>query len=113
MRKVLILGGATAALATPAMAEDKTTIDYVLEKGIVMQAMGMDIPITYSDDGTYVASVAGMGDFPGSWRRDGDSLCTENDMQPETCNEYPAGKGPGDSFEMTSEMGTATITINE
>lgn len=114
MRKILIISVAAASIVAPAFAEDKSTLDYAIEKGIVMSAMGYDIPVTYSDDGTYVASIDGMGDLPGTWRRDGETLCTESSMQPgENCTEYPAGKAPGDSFVIEGAMGPATITINE
>ncbi|MAK60000.1 MAG: hypothetical protein CMK09_03380 [Ponticaulis sp.] len=113
MRKFLILSAATAALATPALAEDKDTIDHVIEKGIVLSVQGMDIPVTYNADGTYNADAMGM-QIPGTWRRDGMTMCTESSMQPgENCSEYPEGKGPGDSFEMSGAMGVSTVTINE
>ena len=86
---------------------------HVVEKGVVLSTQGMDIPVTYNEDGTYSADAMGM-EIPGTWRIDGTSLCTESSMQPgENCTEYPEGKGPGDSFEVEGAMGTATITINE
>lgn len=114
MRKILIISVAAACIASPALAEDKSTLDHAIEKGIVMSAMGYDIPVTYSDDGTYVASIDGMGEMPGTWRRDGETLCTESSMMPgENCTDYPAGKVPGDSFVVEGAMGPATITINK
>ena len=114
MRKLLIISTAAICMSAPAFADEKSTLDHALANGIVMSVMGYDIPVTYSDDGTYVASIDGMGDLPGTWSRDGETLCTESSMQPgETCTEYPEGKGPGDSFVVEGAMGPATITINE
>ncbi|MAP96316.1 MAG: hypothetical protein CMK07_15330 [Ponticaulis sp.] len=113
MRKILGLTAVSLCLAAPAFAGDSTTLDYVVEKGVVLSTQGMDIPVTYNEDGTYSADAMGM-EIPGTWRIDGTSLCTESSMQPgENCTEYPEGKGPGDSFEVEGAMGTATITINE
>lgn len=113
MRKILIISVAAACLAAPALAEDKTTIEHAVEQGITLSVMGMDIPVTYHDDGTYTADVPQMGEMAGTWRVDGANFCSSNDMQGETCNEYPAGKVPGDSFVIEGAMGPATITINK
>ncbi|MAK62406.1 MAG: hypothetical protein CMK09_15660 [Ponticaulis sp.] len=115
MQKSLILAAAAAAMLTaPALAgESETTLDYVIEKGVVLSVSGFEIPVMYHADGTYTAEAMGS-EIPGTWRIDGASLCTESSMQPgETCTEYPEDMGPGDSFEVMGAMGPATITINE
>lgn len=112
MRRILI-GVALAGLAAaPAVAE---TLDHVIAKGIVLEVEGgIEIPVTYNVDGTYVADVFGES-IPGVWRiEEGGVLCTKAEVEPEeTCAQYPFGKGPGDSFEMSGPAGSAIIHINE
>lgn len=112
MRKLMICLATTGLMTAPAMAE---TLDHVIAKGIVLEIEGgIEIPVTYSVDGTYVADVFGES-IPGVWRIEEDGvLCTKAEVEPEeTCAQYPFGKEPGDSFEMTGPAGTAIIHINE
>ncbi len=112
MRSALICLGVAGLVAAPAVGE---TLDHVIAKGIVLEIEGgIEIPVTYNVDGTYVADVFGDS-ISGVWRiEDGGVLCTQAEVEPEeTCAEYPFGKGPGDSFEMTGPAGTAIIHINE
>src|SRR5262245_12507959 len=100
MKRTFILAGAALLLAAPAMAQDKTTLQYVTTKGTVVRAdvqgMPLELPMTYSADGTYKTSAMGQ-EIAGKWRIDGDKLCSSNSMSPqETCIAYPAGKKPGD-----------------
>lgn len=106
--KILALAAVAVALTAPAFAQT-TTLSEVTTKGIVLSVQGMDIDVTYKPDGTFTA----MDDqITGKWRIDGEKLCTTSNFKPEEeCTVYPAGKKSGDSFEMTSEQGTATIKI--
>lgn len=109
---------AALALAAPAFAQDKTTLDYVTTKGTVMKAdmqgTPVELPMTYKADGTYATSAMGQ-DITGNWRIDGDKLCSKNSMNPnETCIAYPAGKHPGDEFTVQHPMfGAVTVKINQ
>lgn len=113
MRK--LLAAATAAVATlavvaPAFADVSSTIRNVIAKGVMMDVMGMQIDMTYNEDGTFVGAG---GQFAGRYRIDGDKICISADVIPqELCQVYPADKGPGDSFELTSDFGAMTVTIN-
>ncbi|RYZ02892.1 MAG: hypothetical protein EON61_15710 [Alphaproteobacteria bacterium] len=98
-----------AALAAPAFAQQSSTLQELTTKGMVMEAGGMQIEVTYKPDGTFTA----MDDqVTGKWRIDGDKLCTSSNFSPaEECVAYPTGKKSGDSFEVTSAQGAATIRI--
>lgn len=100
---------ALAALAAPAFAQQSSTLQELTTKGMVMEAGGMQIEVTYKPDGTFTA----MDDqVTGKWRIDGDKLCTSSNFSPaEECVAYPTGKKSGDSFEVTGAQGTATIKI--
>jgi len=100
---------AVVALAGPALAQTQSTLQVLTTKGMVMEAGGMEIEVTYKPDGTFTA----MDDqVTGKWRIDGDKLCTSSNFSPaEECVAYPTGKKSGDSFEVTSAQGTATIRI--
>jgi len=100
---------AVAALAAPAFAQQASTLQELTTRGMVMEVSGMEIEVTYKPDGTFTA----MDDqVTGKWRIDGDKLCTSSNFSPaEECVVYPTGKKSGDSFEVTSAQGTATIRI--
>jgi hypothetical protein len=108
MKKIIVIA-ALAALAAPAFAQTSSTLQEVTTKGIVIDIQGMLIDVTYKPDGTFTA----MDDqVTGKWRIDGDKLCTSSNMNPaEECVAYPAGKKSGDSFDLTSPQGTATVKI--
>ncbi len=108
MKKIIAIA-AFAALAAPAFAQTSSTLQEVTTKGIVIDIQGMLIDVTYKPDGTFTA----MDDqVTGKWRIDGDKLCTSSNMNPaEECVAYPAGKKSGDSFDLTSPQGTATVKI--
>jgi hypothetical protein len=110
LRKTITVLAVAGLLAAPALAD---TLTNVTTKGVVMSVQGMQIPITYTPDGAFSLEAMGTA-ISGKWRIDGTKLCTTSDMSPdERCTEYPAGKEPGDTFEITGAMGTATITINK
>ena len=107
--KRIFVAGLAALLAAPAFAQTSTTLQEVTTKGIVMDAGGFTIDVTYTPDGKFTAMD---GAVTGTWRIDGESLCVTSNFNPaEECTVYPAGKKSGDSFEMASPQGTATITI--
>ena len=118
MKRTLTIAGACIALATPAFAQEMTTLQYVTTKGTVvkadLQGQALELPMTYSADGTYSTNAMGQ-EIKGKWRIDGDKLCSLNDMNPtETCIAYPAGKKPGDEFKVTNPMlGEVSVTINK
>lgn len=106
--KLLAVAAAAVALSAPAFAQT-TTLQEVTTKGIVLSAQGMDIDVTYKPDGSFTAMD---GAVTGKWRIDGEKLCTSSNFDPnESCTAYPAGKKSGDSFDVTSAQGTATIKI--
>jgi hypothetical protein len=106
MRKLFVALAAAAAFATPALAE---TLDEVVAHGIIIQIPGQDIEVTYTPDGKFTALD---GQITGTWRIDGDKLCTSANVAPdEQCVAYPKGKKSGDSFEVTGPQGTATVKI--
>lgn len=103
---------ATLSLGT-ANAEDKSTIDYVLEKGSIVSIMGTPYVATWNEDGTYTADGMSMI-YTGTWRRDGDNFCIHPAGEVETCSEYPAGQKPGDDFNTMSDVwGMINVAINE
>jgi hypothetical protein len=107
--KRIIIASVAALLAAPAIAQTTTTLQEVTTKGIVMDAGGFTIDVAYTPDGKFTAMD---GAVTGTWRIDGEKLCTTSNFNPaEECTVYPAGKKSGDSFEMTGAQGTATITI--
>ena len=107
--KRLIACLAIAAIAAPALAQQPPTLQELTTKGMVMEAGGMEIDVTYKPDGTFTAMD---GQVTGKWRIDGEKLCTSSNFSPaEECTAYPVGKKSGDSFEITGAQGTATIKI--
>jgi len=122
MRK-LILVAALAALAAPAIAQQPAapppaaaagappsdTLQAVTSRGIILTVQGTDIDVTYTPDGRFTAF---NGQVTGTWRIDGDTLCTASNVDPnELCVQYPTGKKSGDTFDLTGPQGTATIRI--
>lgn len=102
----LLIAAAVVALAAPAAAN---TLQEVTTKGIILSVQGMDIDVKYTPDGKFTAMD---GQVTGTWRIDGDKLCTTSNFEPdEQCVEYPKDKKSGDSFDLTGPQGTATIKI--
>ena len=116
--KPLVVACLLSLCATPAVAQDKTTLQSMLAKGVIIHGdlLGKprDLPVKYNTDGTFVMTL-GAQELPGKWRVDGDKFCTSNLANPEeSCFAIPAGKKPGDSFKVTTPaMGETTITINQ
>ena len=106
MRRLLIAAGLAAALATPAFAD---TLQEVTTHGMVIMLGDMQIDVDYTPDGKFTAAG---GQVTGTWRIDGDKLCTVAAIAPdENCVAYPHGKKSGDSFEVTGPQGSATVKI--
>jgi hypothetical protein len=110
MRTAIMVMAALAlsstALATPAAAD---TLTEVTTHGIILTVGDMDIPVTYTPDGKLSAMD---GQVTGTWRIDGDKLCTSSNVDPnETCVAYPKDKKSGDSFTIESPNGSVQIKI--
>jgi hypothetical protein len=100
-----------AMIAMPAFAQEKTTLEYVTTKSVVMIIAGQEYPITYTPDGKLSVS---NGMITGNWKIVGETLCSTNSVDPtEVCILYPQGKKPGDEFEVLSPQGPFTIRINK
>jgi hypothetical protein len=121
MRRTLTLLSLLSTIAAPSFAQDATTIQTILAKGVVIhQTIGatpVEMHVTYNPDGTSVMNIVGPGgkgaELPGKWRVDGEKVCTSNQLNPvENCFDIPPGKKPGDSFTVMTARGEATLTIN-
>jgi hypothetical protein len=88
-----------AALAQTAGAPASDAVKVVLEKGIILDIMGMPVDMAFN---TKDGSVAAMqGAFPGKFRVDGTKVCISFDAMPEeACLNIPDGKKSGDSFNV-------------
>lgn len=107
--KSVVLAAIALAFCAPALAQQRTTLQEVTTKGIIMDTGGGQIDVTYKPDGSFTGAG---GEVTGKWRIDGDRLCTTSNFQPkETCTVYPAGKKSGDTFDVAGTLGTAKITI--
>ncbi len=106
MRNLLILAVAAAALATPAFAD---TLTEVTSHGIILMVQDMQIEVSYTPDGKFTAAD---GQVTGTWKIDGDKLCTSSNFAPEvTCVAYPKDKKSGDTFTLESPQGAVQIKI--
>jgi len=108
MRKFILAAAALAplALATPAAAD---TLDEVVAHGIVIMIQGMPIDVAYTPDGKFTAAE---GQVTGTWKIDGDKLCTSSNFDPNvTCVAYPHDKKSGDTFTLESPQGPVEIKI--
>lgn len=109
--KRLFVGAACLAFLAPALAPGAfaDTLQEVVKHGITLSVSGMDIDVTYTPDGKFTAMD---GQITGTWKIKDDKLCTSSNFNPEEqCTAYPKDKKSGDSFELTSDQGTATIKI--
>ena len=70
---------AVSALAAPAFAQQASTLQELTTKGMVMEAGGMEIDVTYKPDGTFTAMD---GQVTGKWRIEGEKLCTSSNFSP-------------------------------
>ena len=118
MKRPLVIAGLLSLLASSSFAQDMTTLQYMLAKGVVVHATSrqgqpLDMQVTYKDDSTSAMTVMGQ-QLDGKWRVEGEKFCTVNVMNPtESCFDIPPGKKPGDAFKvMTPALGETTVTIN-
>ena len=106
MRKLLIATAALALIASPALAD---TLKEVISHSIILTLGDMDIPVTYTPDGKFTAMD---GQVTGTWKIDGDKLCTSSNFDPNvSCIAYPKDKKSGDSFMLESPQGSAQVKI--
>jgi hypothetical protein len=111
MKRIIAIS-IVALIAAPAFAQT-TTVQEVTTRGMVMDAGGMKFDVAYKPDGSLAVTMDGADvGLTGTWRIDGEKLCTTSNFNPvEECAVYPAGKKSGDSFEVTGSQGTAMVTI--
>ncbi|MGZ3375535.1 MAG: hypothetical protein ACXU8S_02955 [Phenylobacterium sp.] len=103
---LLAIGLLALAAATPAVAD---TGQEVAAHGMTLKFQGADAVFAFTPDG----KVSGMnGRITGTWRIEGDKVCSETNTAPENCLPLPAGKKSGDSFDVELPAGTATVKIN-
>lgn len=112
--KAIILGAIAAALvAAPAFAADSTQVAMV-KNGATFDVQGMSLDIDFKqgasvNEGTFTIAAVG---FDGTYKIDGKKMCL-GIMGQDSCSDYPEGKGPGDSFEITTDMGPMKVTIRK
>jgi hypothetical protein len=94
--------------AAPAAASN--TLKEVTTRGNILVIPGFgDIDVVYTPDGKFTAMA---GEVKGTWRIDGETLCTTTNVQPvESCALYPKDKKSGDRFEIMTEAGLVEIRI--
>ena len=93
-------------VATPALAD---TLSEVTSHGIVLTLGDMDIDVSYTPDHKLSAMD---GQVTGTWRIDGDKLCTSSNVDPnESCYAYPKDKKSGDKFIVETPNGAVQIRI--
>lgn len=111
-RWIWLLAAVLAGAVASASAQAEDTLRAVLSNGIILSTEGHAVAIQYHEDGTYSGVFRGVA-FEGLWRVEGAEICTMSSMSPiESCIEYPAGKKPGDVFEVTSpSLGVIDIRI--
>ncbi len=117
MKSRILVGVIALGMAAPAFAEDNDTLQHVVTKGTVVQAemqgQALELSMAYKADGTYTATVMGQELGGGTWKIDGDKLCTASQLG-ESCTAYPVGKKPGDEFKLThATLGEITVKIRE
>ncbi len=123
MRRMPAFAGLAAIAACSAHAQEATTLQFILAKGVSIHGelygRPVDMQVTYNSDGTSLTKVMSAGgrgaEITGAWRVDAGRLCTVTIMNPdEACFDVPYGKQPGDTFKvMTPALGEATLTIND
>ena len=95
---------AVAFLAGPAAAG---TPEEIAAHGMVVTIGGFDIDLDFKPDHTFTGA---NGQVTGTWRIEGDRLCSKSNLDPaERCEPYPAGKKSGDSFQVTDPEGRPVV----
>ena len=68
-----------------------------------------EIEVTYTPDGKFTAMD---GQVTGTWKIDGDKLCTSSNFDPNvTCVAYPKDKKSGDTFTLGGPQGSVQVKI--
>jgi len=112
--KALFIGAALAAfIAAPAFAADSTQ-EAMVKNGATLEVQGMALDIDYKpgatiNEGTF--TIASVG-FDGTYKIEGKKMCL-GIMGTDSCSDYPEGKGPGDSFDIETDMGPIHVTIRK
>src|SRR5690349_19723900 len=71
------------AIAAPADAQEKSTLQHMIANGSVLKVSGMEFPTTYTPDGKFTAAD---GQVTGTWRIVGETLCVTTNYDPnEAC----------------------------
>ena len=97
---------AAAVFALPACA---STLTEVTSHGMVVTIADVDIDVAFTPDGKFTAL---NGAVTGTWRIDGDKLCTSSNVDPnETCFAYPKDKKSGDKFVLETPNGAVQVRI--
>ncbi|HEX5263460.1 MAG TPA: hypothetical protein VFW13_08035 [Phenylobacterium sp.] len=106
--KALALAAPLALFAATAPAHAET-VDEIAKHGMVVTIGDMIIDLSFTPDGKF----SGLeGQLTGTWRIDGDKLCTTSNLDPnETCMEYPKGHKSGDSFQLDTPQGSVPVKI--
>lgn len=113
--RLLTIALAAALIAAPALAQQapaakpaNDTIKVMIEKGAVLSIMGYEGTMEYKADGTWSGFD---GQASGTYKVDGDKMCTTSDMG-EACVNYPAGKKSGEKFTVEFEgLGPVEVTL--
>lgn len=96
-------GADLLSFATAAFGD---TLREVTTHGMIVSIGSRQFEVNYTPDGKLTVS-GGQG--TGTWRIDGDTLCTTTNGGPENCVVYPKGKKSGDSFEVTGAQGGSAV----
>ena len=115
MKAKLIIAAVAVLAAAPAFSQTAgapatDSVKVVIEKGLIIDIMGMPVDMLFNKDGTFAAMA---GAYPGKYRVDGKKVCLTSDAMPEeSCIEVPDGKKSGDTFNMTlGELGETSAKI--
>lgn len=105
---IVALALAVPVAPPPASAPD--TLKAVTTRGMTVTTPDVVMVVTFEPNGLYSAMD---GRIVGSWRIDGDRLCTTSNIEPaESCAAYPKGLGPGDEFEADLPSGKHKFRIH-
>jgi hypothetical protein len=103
-----LTSGQAIAQTTPSGA-NADTYRAILARGLFIVTPDAEIDVKFTPDGKFTAF---KGLSSGVWRFEGEKLCsTPNETLIETCGVYPAGKKPGDTFEINAPSGRVTVRI--